>query len=104
MGAEHLKDEEFDGVVVAGDVPVLVDFSASWCGPCKALAPVIDKFAEEFKGKVRTCKVDIDEAPESTKKYGIRSVPTCVVFRDGKVKGMIVGMTSREKLMALAGV
>ena len=100
----HLNDENFDVVVGDGSVPVLVDFSAGWCGPCKALSPIVEKLADEVVGKAKVCKVDIDEAPQAAKKHGIRSVPTVIVFKDGKAFNTSVGLKSKEKLVEMLGL
>jgi thioredoxin 1 len=100
----HLNDENFDAVVGDGDLPVLVDFSAGWCGPCKALSPIVEKLADEVVGKAKVCKVDIDEAPQAAKKHGIRSVPTVIVFKDGKAFNTSVGLKSKEKLVEMLGL
>lgn len=96
--------QNFDSDVLQSDTPVLVDFTATWCGPCKALAPIIDKIADEFAGKVKVGKLDIDESPEIAAKYAVRSVPTVLVFKGGKKVGQNVGLTSRDKLVSLLGV
>lgn len=101
---KYLNDENFSVAVENSQLPVLVDFSATWCSPCKALSPVIEKLANELEGRAFVYKIDIDEAPEVTNKYGIRSVPTVIVFRDGKVAGTTVGVKTREKLLELVGI
>jgi thioredoxin 1 len=99
------NDQNFDAEVLKSDVPVLVDFTATWCGPCKALAPVVEKLADEFEGRVKVGKLDIDAAPETTRKYGVRSVPTVMVFQGGQKKAQHVGgNTNRDKLVQLLGV
>jgi thioredoxin 1 len=80
----ELNDKNFQSTLQTAKVPVLVDFSASWCQPCKALAPTIDKVAGEYKGRMDVYKVDIDNAQEAASSFGIMSVPTCIFFRDGK--------------------
>jgi thioredoxin 1 len=98
------NEKNFDAEVLKSDKPVLVDFTATWCGPCKALAPIVEKIADEFEGKVKVGKLDIDESPAVTAKYGIRSVPTVLVFQDGQKKAQHVGLTTRDKLVQLLGV
>lgn len=95
------KDADFEGAVLKSPVPVLVDFGATWCGPCKALAPIVDKIADDFQGKIKVVTVDIDDCTEVTKKYGVKSVPTIVVFNGGEKTGQTVGLTSRENILKL---
>jgi thioredoxin 1 len=95
------KDSDFEGEVLKYDGSVLVDFGATWCGPCKALAPIVDKIAEDYQGKVKVVAVDIDDCFETTKKYGIRSVPTLLVFNKGEKTGQSLGLTSRENIIKL---
>lgn len=94
-------DQSFDAEVLAGDVPVLVDFTATWCGPCKALAPIVSRLADENVGKLKVVTVDMDASPKTSKRYGIRGVPTVLVFRGGQKTAQHVGLTSKEKLLAL---
>lgn len=101
---KELTDTDFDSEVLKSPVPVLVDFGATWCGPCKALAPIVSKIADDYVGKVKVVTVDIDDAPETAKKYGIKSVPTVVVFQGGQKTGQNVGLTSRENLLKLLPV
>lgn len=101
----HVFNElNWDTEVLQSNVPVLVDFTATWCGPCKVLAPIIDKLADELEGKVKVGKLDIDESPGITSRYGIRGVPTVIVFVGGQPKAQNVGLTTREKLLQLLGV
>src|SRR5579859_3118025 len=97
----ELTDANFDTEVLKSDVPVLVDFSATWCGPCKALNPIVEKLADEFAGKYKVGKIDIDESPTVTAKYGIRGVPTVLVFKGGEKSGQHVGVTNKETLVKL---
>lgn len=101
---QTFNEQNFESEVLNSDVPVLVDFTATWCGPCKALAPIVDKLADDFEGKVKVGKLDIDASPALARKYGIRSVPTVMVFRGGTKSGMHAGLTTREKLVQLLGV
>lgn len=96
-----LSDASFDSEVIKSSVPVLVDFTATWCGPCKALAPVVEKIANENPGKYKVAKVDIDDCPQTAQKYGIRSVPTVLVFKSGEKKAQHVGVTTKENLLKL---
>lgn len=99
----ELNDTNFDSEVTTSDKPVLVDFGATWCGPCKVLAPIVEKLADEFAGKYKVCKVDIDEAPTVTAKFGIRGVPTVLVFKNGQKTGQHVGVTNKETLLKMLG-
>jgi thioredoxin 1 len=94
----------FESEVLKSDVPVLVDFTATWCGPCKQLAPIVDKLADELEGKVKVGKLDIDESRAIATKYGVRSVPTVMIFQGGVKKDQHVGLTNREKLVKLLGL
>jgi thioredoxin 1 len=98
------NDQNFELEVLKASGPVLVDFTATWCGPCKMLSPIIEKIADEFPGKVKVGKVDIDTAPGLAAKFGIRSVPTVIVFEGGETKAKHVGLTKREKLLEMVGL
>ena len=98
------NEDNFESEVLGSNVPVLVDFTATWCGPCRALAPIVEKIADDFQGKVKVGKLDIDGSPNLARKYGVRSVPTCIAFEGGAKKGQHVGLTSRETLIQLLGV
>jgi thioredoxin 1 len=104
INVHTFNDKNFEDEVLKSDVPVLVDFTATWCGPCRQLAPIVEKLADEFQGKVKVGKLDIDDAPEVTKKYGVRSVPTVIVFEGGTKKGTQIGLATREKLVKLLNV
>lgn len=97
----HLTDQNFEEFIKNCDVPVLVDFSASWCGPCRMLAPVVESLASDLGPAAKICKVDIDEAPLSAQKMGVRGVPTVIAFKSGEKTGSIVGLTTKEKLLKL---
>ena len=85
MTSVVVTDSNFETEVLNADLPVVVDFWAEWCGPCKTLTPVVEEVAEELVGKVKVVKVNIDDAPETPSKYGIRGVPTLIVFKEGKI-------------------
>lgn len=93
-----LQDATFDKEVLKSDVPVLVDFWAVWCGPCKAIAPHVDDLAKQYKGKVKVAKMDVDEHQQVPQQYGIRSIPTLLVFKGGRVVDTIIGAVSKSKL------
>ncbi|HZO13178.1 MAG TPA: thioredoxin [Polyangiaceae bacterium] len=99
-----IDDNNFEQEVLQSDRPVLVDFHATWCGPCKILAPIVEKLADEFEGKLKVGKVDIDSAPRLAAKYNIASVPTVIVFDKGEKKAQHVGVARREKLVEMAGL
>ncbi len=93
-----LQDATFDKEVLKSDVPVLVDFWAVWCGPCKAIAPTVEELAKQYKGKVKVAKMDVDEHQQVPQQYGIRSIPTLLLFKGGRVVDTIVGAVPRSKL------
>ncbi len=100
---EVLTEENFDQEVLKSDVPVLVDFYAEWCGPCKMLDPILNELAEEYKGKWKLRKVNIDDSPEIAEKYQVQSIPTIKFFKDGKEVDSINGFQSKEKLIEKMG-
>lgn len=94
----HVSDSSFESEVLNADVPVLVDFWAEWCGPCKMIAPVLDEIATEYQGKVKVCKVDVDANPDTPPKFGIRGIPTLILFKNGAVEATKVGALSKTQL------
>src|SRR5512135_2871287 len=95
-----LTKENFDKEVLQSATPVLVDFWAEWCGPCKMLAPVLDELADEYNGRVRIAKLNIDEHQELATQYGIQSIPTLLLFHQGQVTEQVVGLRSKRELKA----
>ena len=91
----HVTDAEFESQVLKADKPVLVDFWASWCGPCLVIAPVVEELAGEYDGKVVVAKMDVDKSPATPGKYGIRAIPTLIVFKDGQVVEQITGAVGK---------
>lgn len=96
----ELSDAEFEREVIKSPVPVLVDFWASWCGPCKSIAPVIEQLAQEFEGKLKVCKVNVDQNRESTTRYHVRGIPTLILFKNGERQDQIVGVHTKEDLIS----
>jgi thioredoxin 1 len=96
----YLSDATFEDEVLKSDGPVLVDYWAEWCGPCKMIAPILDEIAESYEGKVKVAKLNIDENNETPPKYGIRGIPTLMLFKDGNVEATKVGAVSKSQLMA----
>ena len=101
MAEVILNESNFAEEVLRSPIPVLVDFWATWCGPCRMLAPTIAKIAEEQEGKVKVCKVDVDECPMLAARFGISSIPTLMVFVDGQVKSAAVGVRSKSQIEAM---
>ena len=97
-GITDLDMSSFDEAISASDKPVLVDFWADWCGPCKMVSPIVDELAEEFDGKVKFAKVDVDTNPQTSLSFGIRSIPSLLVFKDGKVVDQVVGAVPKAVL------
>ena len=94
----EVTDSTFDAEVVEAETPVIVDFWAEWCGPCKMIAPIVEELAEEYDGQVRFTKLNIDENPEVSMKYGIRSIPTLLLFKDGKPVEQIIGAVPKREI------
>ncbi len=100
MGAVHLSDENFKKEVLESGTPCLVDFWAEWCGPCRRVAPVVEEIADEFQGRVKVAKLNVDEDSKTASAYGVMSIPTLMFFKDGKVVEQIVGAVAKQELVA----
>ena len=98
MSVLHITKENFENDVLKSDRPVLLDFWASWCGPCRMVSPIIDEIAEETTDK-KVCKINVDEQPELAQAFGVMSIPTLVVMKDGEVVGQSVGVKSKEAIL-----
>lgn len=99
--SEHIKevnDGNFEQVVLQSETPVLVDFWAEWCGPCRTLAPTVEAVAKQYAGAARVFKLNVDDNPSITERYGIQGIPTLIVFKDGKEKERIIGASSKENI------
>ena len=98
MSELMLSDATFDKEVLQGKGLTMVDFYADWCGPCKMMAPVVEKMAAQYEGKIKVCKLNVDESQETSSKYGIQGIPTLLFFRDGKLVDTNVGFLSEENM------
>jgi thioredoxin 1 len=97
----HVNDGTFDAEILKSDRPALVDFWAPWCGPCRAIAPVLEELAEEYKGRLTVAKVNVDENRKLAGNHGVMSIPTMILFKDGKVLDKLIGLVPKERLKEL---
>jgi thioredoxin 1 len=97
----HLNEDNFDEEILKSGKPALVDFWAPWCGPCRMIGPILEELAEEYSGRVKITKINVDDSPKKSAAYGIKSIPTIILFKDGKVLDKITGMVSKDRLIEL---
>src|SRR4030067_2156136 len=97
----ELTSGNFKTTVGSGSIPVLVDFWAPWCGPCRVIAPILEEVAKEFEGKVRVAKLNVDDSPDIASQVGVRGIPTLILFRDGQIKGQMVGVNPKNNIVQL---
>jgi thioredoxin 1 len=93
-----LTDENFAREVLESDVPVLIDFWATWCGPCRMIAPIVEELSSEYEGKAKICKIDVDSAQKTAADFGIRSIPTLLIFKEGKVEDQLIGAVPKQQI------
>ena len=94
----HVTDESFENEVIKSNTPTVVDFWAPWCGPCLAVGPIIEELAQELQGKIKVAKINVDDNPGVAANYGIRSIPTIMLFKDGKLEDTLIGLAPKDRL------
>jgi thioredoxin len=96
---QQVSDDAFDSEVLKSDLPVLIDFWAPWCGPCKAIAPVVEELAKEYDGRLKVMKMNVDDNPQTPSRYNVRGIPNLILFKGGQVKDQIVGAVPKAQLV-----
>ncbi len=96
---QQINDSSFDSDVLKSDLPVLIDFWAPWCGPCKTIAPVVEELAKEYAGRLKIVKMNVDDNPQTPSKYGVRGIPNLIIFKGGQVRDQIVGAVPKSQLV-----
>ena len=99
----NVNDENFEEEVLNSDMSVLVDFWAPWCGPCNMIAPIVEEIGKEYEGKLKVCKINVDEAPQTAAKYGVMSIPTLGIFKDGQMVDSVLGAVPKDVLIEKIG-
>ena len=96
---KHISDASFDQEVLKADLPVLIDFWAPWCGPCKAISPIVEELAGQYEGKLKVVKMNVDDNPQTPSRYGVRGIPNLIIFKGGEVSDQIVGAVPKSQLI-----
>ena len=100
-GLLHVNDKNFADEVLNAQLPVLVDFWATWCGPCRSISPIIEELSKEFTGRIKVTKLNVDENPATPSQYGVRGIPTLILFKEGKILDQIVGAVPKARLITM---